>query len=405
MLFLVQAWAPSANFDMSLTCSLVFGSRGVPKAGLAPQEHAAEPNEFLCSPFMPAGSGSCPSSASSGAVEAKCQQAAEAVQAGKMVLKTEAGAGKLSECDSDGIPSSAVPSDHSSAVPSDDDTPASSAVPSDHDSDVSQPPDRRLDFAISPLDFAVQELGPLLQDGDLKSCGCPRGCWQAIAEDEEALSLWRSVSDDFGQLKQLDEKQEADAFLLDMLKHCGPNGGPPPQMPRGSTDTIFYVGKVPVCKRALKMFLGIGTGRMDRLLAHARQGGVTPPVDGRVDGGLTKSPEWFDADSWFCWAYRNIAEFIATMPMKETSLKAIEDLVPELSDFTVDGNQCRRAHAARTDPSAPCHDVAQQLSDIKKLLVKFMHPASLATVYELYKKSCGWVRPLRGRACKWLGVV
>ena len=89
---------------------------------------------------MPAGSGSCPSSASSGAVEAKCQQAAEAVQAGKMVLKTEAGAGKLSDCDSDGIPSSAVPSDHSSAVPSDDDTPASSAVPSDHDSDVSQLP-------------------------------------------------------------------------------------------------------------------------------------------------------------------------------------------------------------------------------------------------------------------------
>ena len=100
---------------------------------------------------------------------------------------------------------------------------------------------------------------------------------------------------------------------------------------------------------------------MDRLLAHARQGGVTPPVDNR--GGshfsLTKSPEWFDADSWFCWAYHNIAEFIATTRMKETSLKAIEDLVPELSDFTVDGKQCRRAHAARTDPSAPCHDVAQ----------------------------------------------
>ena len=94
------------------------------------------------------------------------------------------------------------------------------------------------------------------------------------------------------------------------------------------------------------------------------------------------------ADSWFCWAYHNMAEFIATMPMKETSLKAIEDLVPELSDFTVDGKQCRRAHAARTDPSAPCHDVAQQLSDIEKLPVKFMHPASLATVYELYKKSC-----------------
>ena len=111
-------------------------------------------------------------------------------------------------------------------------------------------------------------------------------------------------------------------------------------MPRGSTDTIFYVGKVPVCKRALKMFLGIGTGRMDRLLAHARQGGVTPPVDGRSAHPSReddKSPEWFDADSWFCWAYHNIAEFIATMPMKETSLKAIEDLVPELSDFTVDG--------------------------------------------------------------------
>ena len=290
----------------------------------------------------------------------------------------------LSDCDSDGIPSSAVPSDHS-AVPSDDGTPASSAVPSDHDSDVSQLPDRRLDFAISPLDFTVKELGPLLQDGVLKSCGCPRGCWQAIAEDEEAVSVWRSFSDDFGQLKQPDEKQEADAFLLDMLKHCGPNGGPPPQMPHGSTDTIFYVGEVPVCKRALKLFLGIGTGRMDRLLAHARQGGVTPPVDGRVDGGLTKSPEWFDADSWFCWAYHNMVEFIATMPMKETSLKAIEDLVPELSDFTVDGKQCRRAHAARTDPSAPCHDVAQQLSDIEKLPVKFMHPASLATVYELYK--------------------
>ena len=52
---------------------------------------------------MPAGSGSCPSSASSGAVEANCQQEAEAVQAGKMVLKTEALG--LSDCDSDGIPS------------------------------------------------------------------------------------------------------------------------------------------------------------------------------------------------------------------------------------------------------------------------------------------------------------
>ena len=136
------------------------------------------------------------------------------------------------------------------------------------------------------------------------------------------------------------------------------------------------------------MFLGIGTGRMDRLLAHARQGGVTPPVDGRVDGGLTKSPEWFDADSWFCWAYHNIAEFIATMPMKETSLKAIEDLVPELSDFTVDGKQRRKAHAVRTDPSAPCLDVAQQLSDMEKLPVKYMHLASMTTLYELYKKSC-----------------
>ena len=322
------------------------------------------------------------------------------MQAGKMVLQTEA---VQSDCDSDGIPSSAVPSDHSSAVPSDDDTPASSAVPSDHDSDVSRPP--VWTGIISPLDFAVKELGPLLQDGDLKSCGCPRGCWQAIAEDEEAVSLWRSFSDDFGQLKRLEEKQEVDAFLLDMLKHCGPNGGPPPQTLRGSTDAIFYVGKVPVCKRALKMFLSIGTSRMDRLLNHARQGGVTPPVDNR--GGshfsLTKSPEWFDADSWFCWAYHNIAEFIATMPMKETSLKAIEDLVPELSDFTADGKQRRRAHAARTDPSAPCHDVAQQLSDIEKLPVKFMHPASLATLYELYKKAadesdCSGSGPARGLA-------
>ena len=167
-------------------------------------------------------------------------------------------------------------------------------------------------------------------------------------------------------------------------------GGPPPETLRGSTNTIFYVGKVTVCKRALKMFLSIGTGRMDRLLAHARQGGVTPPVDGRSAHPSReddKSPEWFDADSWFCWAYHNIAEFIATMPMMETSFKAIEDLVPELSDFTADGKQRREAHAARTDPSAPCHDVAQQLSDIEKLPVKFMHPASLATVYELYKKA------------------
>ena len=59
------------------------------------------------------------------------------------------------------------------------------------------------------------------------------------------------------------------------------------------------------------MFLGIGTGRMDRLLAHARQCGVTPPVDGRSAHPSReddKSPEWFDADSWFCWAYHNIAE-------------------------------------------------------------------------------------------------
>ena len=82
------------------------------------------------------------------------------------------------------------------------------------------------------------------------------------------------------------------------------------------------------------MFLSIGTGRLDRLLAHARQGGVTPPVDGRSAHPSReddKSPEWFDADSWFCWAYHNIAEFIATMRMQETSLKAIEDLIPELS--------------------------------------------------------------------------
>ena len=165
-------------------------------------------------------------------------------------------------------------------------------------------------------------------------------------------------------------------------------GGPPPQTPKGSKNAIFYIGKVPVCKNALRMFLGIGMSRMDRLLAHARQGGVTPPVDGRSaqpSRESDKTPEWFDADSWFCWTYHNIAEFIATTRMKETSLKAIEDLVPELSDFTADGKQRREAHAARTDPSAPCHDVAQQLSDIEKLPVKFMHPASLATLYELYK--------------------
>ena len=45
----------------------------------------------------------------------------------------------LSDCDSDGIPSSEVPSDHSSAVPSDEDTPASDAVPSDDDSPTEAP--------------------------------------------------------------------------------------------------------------------------------------------------------------------------------------------------------------------------------------------------------------------------
>ena len=92
------------------------------------------------------------------------------------------------------------------------------------------------------------------------------------------------------------------------------------------------------------MFLSIGTGRMDRLLTQARQGGVTPPVDGRSvhpSREDDKSPEWFDADSWFCWAYHNIAEFIATTRVKDTSRKAIEDLVPELSDFTLDGRQRR----------------------------------------------------------------
>ena len=135
----------------------------------------------------------------------------------------------LSDHDSSGIPSSVEPSDHSSSVPYDEDmppTPPSSAVPSDHDSDDVCPPAFAMRPGISsPLDYALKELGPLLQDKDLKNCGCQRGCWQAIAEDEEAVSLWRSFSDDFGQLKQPDEKQEADAFLLDMLKHCGPNGG------------------------------------------------------------------------------------------------------------------------------------------------------------------------------------
>ena len=338
---------------------------------------------------MPSRSGSCPSGASLGAVEAKCEQEAEAA---KQEVPSDGDLGDipplLSDCDLDDIPSSAVPSDHSSAVPSDDDTPASSAVPSDHDSDVSRPPEPVWTGISSPLDFAVKELGRLLQDSDLKSCGCPRHCWQAIAEDEEAVSLWRSFSDDFGQLKKPDEKEEADAFLLDMLKHCGPNGGPPPQTLRGSTGAIFYVGKVPVCRKALQMFLGIGTARMDRLLHHARQGGVTPPVDNRCGLVRTKRDQWFGADSWFCWAYNNIAEYIATMPMMETSFKAIADLVPELSDFTVDGKQCRKAHVVRADPSAPCLDVAQQLSDMEKLPVKYMHPASMATLYELYKKSC-----------------
>ena len=48
------------------------GLKGVPKAGFAPQEHGAAPNKFLCSPFVPAGSGRRPSSASSGAGEAEC---------------------------------------------------------------------------------------------------------------------------------------------------------------------------------------------------------------------------------------------------------------------------------------------------------------------------------------------
>ena len=86
---------------------------------------------------MPAGSGSCPSGASLGAVEAKCEQEAEA---GKQEVP--------SDCDLDDIPSSAVPSDHSSAVPSDDveDIP-SSAVPSDDSDDNLS----TLDFAVPPL--------------------------------------------------------------------------------------------------------------------------------------------------------------------------------------------------------------------------------------------------------------
>ena len=63
---------------------------------------------------------------------------------------------------------------------------------------------------IAPLDFAVKELVRdfgLQQCRELKGCGCPRNCWQAIVEDKEAVSLWRSFSEDFGQLKE--EKVEA----------------------------------------------------------------------------------------------------------------------------------------------------------------------------------------------------
>ena len=58
-----------------------------------------------------------------------------------------------SDCDLDDIHSSAVPSDHSAAVPSDDmeDIP-SSAVPSDDSDDNLS----TLDFAVPPLNFAVQ---------------------------------------------------------------------------------------------------------------------------------------------------------------------------------------------------------------------------------------------------------
>ena len=100
---------------MSLICSLVFGSRGCPRLGLRHRNmvrrrtsscahRSCQQEVEAVHPVpargrgkrnaggsgMPAGSGSCPSSASSGAVEAKCQQEAESVQAGKMVLKTEA---------------------------------------------------------------------------------------------------------------------------------------------------------------------------------------------------------------------------------------------------------------------------------------------------------------------------
>ena len=67
--------------------------KGVPKAGLAPQEHGAAPNEFLCSPFMPAGSGSRPSSASSGAGEAECQWKRNASRKRKLPIQRQLGGG------------------------------------------------------------------------------------------------------------------------------------------------------------------------------------------------------------------------------------------------------------------------------------------------------------------------
>ena len=77
-------------------------------------------------------------------------------------------------------------------------------------------------------------------------------------------------------------------------------------------SNFVILGK-PICRRAFQKILGIGTGRLDRFLAHAREGYVEPPRDGRRGFKVvaeSDSPASRVAESWLHWVWNHVAEYL-----------------------------------------------------------------------------------------------
>ena len=130
----------------------------------------------------------------------------------------------------------------------------------------------------------------------------------------------------------------------------------------------------PVCLVAWRRLLHLSPQKFYKLKVAALNGALSPPDDLRRSKKAKAAVKSDDVDSWFCWAYQNLSEPLAT----EGSEKALKSSVRDADDIFSEWATLRNP---RADP------VILASRDAHTLEPRHLHPTSLAEAYDHYKRN------------------